>query len=473
MIVMKFGGTSVGSGERMAAVARLVRDWMQENGNVPPVVVTSAMSGVTDSLRSAAREAAGGHGDAYRDMRAVLSRRHKTAIETAISDPDRRDAAWQKVSDLLDLFENLCGAVHILGELTARGLDVISGLGERLSVPILAASLEEIGVKAVAIEATDLVVTDDQHGDAHPLFDQTAVRTRQVLSPTLEEGTVPVVTGYIGATVEGVPTTLGRGASDYTATILGRCLEAEEVWIWTDVDGVMTADPRIVKDARSLPRISYAEVAELAYFGAKVIHPMAIRPAVEISIPVRVVNTFHPTHPGTVIDAEGLPGVGVKGITAIRGLSLVTVEGRGMLGVPGVAARVFAAVAGCGASVLMISQSSSEQSICFVVRKADADPVIQAMEGAFSLELMRRDIDRIGAQANMAIIAVVGAGMRGMPGIAHRVFGALAQESINIVSIAQGSSEYNLSLVVEESDANDAVQAIHTQFGLGEEARDG
>jgi len=468
MIVMKFGGTSVGSGERIHHAAQLVHDWIQDREGDLPVVVTSAMSGVTDMLIKAAQGAAAGNGDSFHEARATLSWRHVEAIQQAISDPGQREALWNEVTELLDLFENLCRSVYILGELTARGLDVISGLGERLSVRIFAAALEQIGIRATPIEAVGLIITDNHFGDAHPLMEETKVRVRERLLPLLGEGIVPVVTGFIGSTVEGIPTTLGRGGSDYTATILGQCLDAEEVWLWTDVDGVMTADPRIVPDARTLPHISYAEVAELAYFGAKVIHPKTIRPAIETSIPVRVLNTFNPTHPGTIIDAVGMPDTGVKGITTIRGLSLITVEGRGMLGVPGVAARLFSAVAGCRASVLMISQSSSEQNICFVIRSEDVEPVVAALEEAFSRELMRRDIDRIWAQDKMAIVAVVGAGMRGTPGIAYRVFEALANQNINIVSIAQGSSEYNLSLVVEETDANEAVQAIHAQFGLGE-----
>jgi aspartate kinase len=285
-----------------------------------------------------------------------------------------------------------------------------------------------------------------------------------------------VVTGFIAATKDGVTTTLGRGGSDYTAAILGACLDADEVWIWTDVDGVMTADPRVVPEARTLPEISYSEAAELSFFGAKVLHPKTILPAVERGIPLRIVNTFNPSHPGTLIVAEaklrpelaeGPSEFAVKGITSIRGLSLVTVAGRGMLGVPGIAARVFTAVAQEGISVLMISQSSSEQSICFIIRQETVDRALKALEAAFETELARRNVDRIWAQNEVAIVAVVGAGMKGTPGIAAKVFGALGKHAVNVISIAQGSSEYNISFVVDEEDIETAVRDIHQEFGLG------
>jgi aspartokinase/homoserine dehydrogenase 1 len=312
-----------------------------------------------------------------------------------------------------------------------------------------------------------LIVTNGHHGDATPLKEKTIPLAREQLLPMVDNNVVPIVTGFIAATAEGEITTLGRGGSDYTAAILGQCLGSEEVWIWTDVDGVMTADPRIVPEARSLPEISYVEAAELSFFGAKVLHPRTMLPAMEAGIPLRILNTFNPAHPGTLIVAEGRPSqMSVKGITAIRNLSLITVEGRGMMGVPGVAAKVFGAVAQEGVSVLMISQSSSEQNICFVIQEHARNRALQALEQAFAFERARRDIERIWAKDRVAIVAVVGAGMLGTPGIAGKVFGALGSRNINIVSIAQGSSEYNISLVVDGGDADEAVRAIHQEFTL-------
>jgi len=287
--------------------------------------------------------------------------------------------------------------------------------------------------------------------------------------PMLEGGQVPVITGFIGATARGVTTTLGRGASDLSASIIGACLDSEEIWIWTDVDGVLTADPRIVPEARSLPEISYGEAAELAYFGAKVLHPKTMLPALGSNIPIRIKNTFRPEHPGTLITASAPSSpVGIRGITSVKGMALVTVQGHGMLGVPGVAAKVFSTVAREGISVLMISQSSSEQNICFVVPASSAERVIAALEGEFALERQRQDIDQIWAQNSVGIVAVVGAGMKGVPGIAARVFNALGSRNINVICIAQGSSEHNLSFVLAEPDIDEAVRAIHADCVQGQ-----
>jgi len=466
MIVMKFGGTSLGNGEAIKRAADIVCRTLKDKEQV--VVVVSAMSGVTDALLSAATSAAQGDGETFRRTRWVLSDRHRLAMTEAVSDEGARLQLMEEVEALLSDFEGLCRSIHVLGELTARGSDAVASLGERLMVRIFAAALREKGVRARAVEATEVIVTNGQHGAASPLMDETREAARARLLPLLAEGVTPVVTGFIAATQEGVTTTLGRGGSDYTAAILGACLDAEEVWIWTDVDGVMTADPRVVPEARTLSEISYAEAAELSYFGAKVIHPKTILPAVEQGIPLRIVNTFNPSHPGTLIVEETKPSeLTVKGITSIKGLSLVTVEGRGMLGVPGIAAKVFTAVAQEGISVLMISQSSSEQSICFVIRQEAVEDALRALEAAFELELARRNVDRIWAQEGVAIVAAVGAGMKGTPGIAAKVFGALGKHGINVLSIAQGSSEYNISLVVDEKDMEDAVRYIHQEFDLG------
>lgn len=310
-----------------------------------------------------------------------------------------------------------------------------------------------------------MIVTDDNFTSAEPILDATREKARARLIPLIDADVIPVVTGFIGATRGGILTTLGRGGSDFTGTILGAAIDADEVWIWTDVNGVMTADPRVVPDAQTIDEISYAEAAELSYFGAKVIHPKTIVPVAERDIPVLILNTFNPTHPGTrIVRAPRADARTVKAITTIRRLSLITVEGRGMQGVPGVAAKVFSAVARESISVLMISQSSSEQNICFVIEADATQRAIRALEKEFELERLRHNIDRIWAQEKIAILAVVGAGMKNTPGIAAKVFGALGDNHFNIISIAQGSSEYNLSLVVDERDADAAMRAIHTSF---------
>jgi aspartate kinase len=283
----------------------------------------------------------------------------------------------------------------------------------------------------------------------------------------LERDVVPVITGFIGATQDGTLTTLGRGGSDYSATIVGSCVDSDEIWIWSDVDGVMTADPRVVPQARTIEALSYGEASEFSYFGAKVIHPKTILPASEREIPLRILNSFAPSHPGTRILARPTPnGRVVKGITAIRGVSEVTVEGRGMLGIPGIAARVFTAVAHEQVNVLMISQSSSEQSICFVVPMDAAQRTLEALEDAFEYDILRHNVEHIWSTDGVAIVAVVGERMKGVVGIAARVFGALAERGINILTIAQGSSEHNISVVVDAEDVDRAVRAVHETFGL-------
>lgn len=462
-IVMKFGGTSVGNAERIAQVAEIVRSQVAKGDQV--VVVLSAMSGVTNSLLTSAQEAAGGSISSLLSTRAELERRHSEVIDKLVKTESERLSLRESTQYTLDGFEDLCSSIFVLGESTPRGRDAVASIGERLIVPIAAQVLKEYGLDPKSIDATQLIATDDVFGAADPIMETTRDRTLSKLGNLLEAGGVPVTTGFIGATRDGVVTTLGRGGSDYTATILAWALDADQVWIWTDVNGVMTTDPRVVPEANTLPEISYSEAAELAYFGAKVIHPKTILPAAEKNIPIRILNSFDPSHPGTLIVRDPRPTDSlIKAITAIRNLSIITVEGRGMIGVPGVAGRVFSTVAREQVNVLMISQSSSEQNICFLVESTSAGRAIQALVREFELERLRLNIERIWAQDHVVIVAVVGAGLRSTPGIAARVFSALAQKDINIIALAQGSSEYNLSLVLDEGDADESVRSIHAAF---------
>ncbi len=458
-LVMKFGGTSVGSPEAMAQVARLVARYREEWPRL--VVVTSALAGVTDTLLKAARTAAQGATDSIWAARRKLEAKHRAIVRELLPQGEN-DPIWYLIQNRLDSFTRLAEAMAVLGEATPRGLDAIAALGERMSAPLLARVLEVQGLPAVAVDAGRLIVTDDHFQAAHPLAEPSREQVHRHLLPLLEAGRIPVVTGFIGATAQGVTTTLGRGGSDYSASLIAALLPADEVWIWTDVNGVMTADPRLVPQARTVPRLSYREVAELAYFGAKVLHPKTIRPVVEAGIPLRVRNTFDPDGPDTLIlqHRDAVPGR-IMALTVIQNLAMVIVEGRGMLGVPGVAARTFTAVAQTHTSVLMISQASSEQSICFIIPQETASRVQAALEEAFQRELQRRDIDRIWVQPRVAIITAVGEGLRNTPGVAGRIFGALGRVGVNILAIAQGASEVALSLTVNQDDVVRALQALH------------
>jgi bifunctional aspartokinase / homoserine dehydrogenase 1 len=462
ILVMKFGGTSVGSVEAMAQVVDIVRQACGEWPGV--VVVASALNGVTNLLLDSAARSALGDREAYRPAAAELIKRHTEIIQALVKDTGQAAILEQEIRGLVDDFSSRCQAIAVLGEATPRALDSIAGMGERMCVQLLAVALNTTGTPAQAVEATRLIVTDDTFQSAHPDIEATMLRTRQALQPLISQGVVPVVTGFIAATPAGIPTTLGRGGSDYSAALLGAALPADEVWIWTDVDGVMTADPRLVPDARTIAELSYREVSELAYFGAKVLHPKTIRPVIEAGIGLRVCNTFNPGHPGTHLVAE-IPAAAtgtIKAVTAIRGLQLITLEGRGMLGVPGVAARTFGTVAATGTSVPLISQASSEQSICFAVPAESTRGVLSALQHTFAHEIANRDIDRVWATDEVAIISVVGAGMRSTPGVAGRIFQSLGEKEVNVIAIAQGSSEVSISLIVDAADTRKAVQALHT-----------
>lgn len=464
-LVVKFGGTSVGSAEALTQAADIVQELVRVRNRL--VVVVSAMSGVTDALIRGTHTAAAGDDQAYRSIVTDLRALHYRAVDALLLSDGENTQLLAGIDAYLDEFSTFCHSVFVLGEATARAMDAVTSLGERINARTVAALLRQRGLCSEAVDATEVIVTDDTFQNAVPLMEASRAQASTRLGPLLEKGVVPVVTGFVGATKMGITTTLGRGGSDFSAAILGACLDAGEVWTWTDVDGVMTADPNMVPEAQVIPTLSYSEVSELAYFGAKVLHPRTIRPIVERDIPLWVKNTFNPTSPGTRIvrEPESTPGT-VKAVTAIKGLSLVTVEGRGMMGVPGIAARTFSAVASQGASVLMISQSSSEQSISFVIPSDAVVPVVDAIEGEMAMELARRDVDRVWSLEDVVIVSAVGTGMRGTPGVAHRIFGALGEEGINVIAIAQGSSECSISLVVEADAAADAVRKIHEQVLL-------
>jgi aspartate kinase len=445
----------------MAQTAQIVQNQRAQSPRL--VVVTSALSGVTDLLLNSASAAARGNTDTYNQAVITLRNKHDAILKTLITDRVRQEEVRSEITLLILDFANLCQAISVLGEATPRALDAVASLGERMAVRLLASVVDNNGVPAQYVEATRLIITDDQFLSAHPDVPATQDATRAVLNPILDEGAVPVVTGFLSASHSGVTTTLGRGGSDYTAALIGAVLPADEVWIWTDVDGVMTADPRLIPDAATIEQLSYREISELAYSGAKVLHPKTIRPVIEAGIGLRVLNTFNPEHPGTrlVADKAASNGKVVKSVTTIRGLKLITLEGRGMLGVPGVAARMFAAIASTGTSVSLISQASSEQAICFAVPIEAVNKVIAAVHDEFYREIDGKDIDGVWATDEVVIVTVVGEGMKSTPGVAGKVFSALGNKNINVIAIAQGSSEVSISFVLRVEDARAAVQTLH------------
>jgi len=465
--VMKFGGTSLATAGRIRDAAELVRRYAA----LRPVVVVSAMGKasesvgkVTDALFGIARQArTGPRGrDAALSALAELEARHLSTLTELVERGPLAEGVQAAIAQRFSELRDFCIGVSLLGELSPRSLDAIAGYGEKLCSLLMAATLTTLGTPAEAVSAEELIVTDDRFQNASPDMTATTARSLARLGPLLEGAILPVVTGYIGATPEGVTTTLGRNASDFSATIMGAALHADEVWIWTDADGVMSADPRIVPTARTLPEISYVEASELAYFGSNVLHPRTIVPAVQLNIPLRIKNTLNPEHPGTLISAESPTSKHTaKAVTKINGLSLVTLHGLGMLGVPGLAGRAFSAVAAEGINILMISQSSSESNICFAIDQADVERTLRALKATFALEMLHHDIDVISAHHDVAIVAAVGRGMKGTPGVAGRVFAAVGRAGVNCLAIAQGSSELNISFVVEGSQAADAMRAVH------------
>ena len=463
MLVVKFGGTSVRDATCMAHVAGLIDDTRRRHGAL--AVVVSAMAGVTNTLFALARAAASGHEKQARGMLEELLARHLATVGELLRTPEERGQAEQAIRTVIEELGRYVRSIALLGEVTVRTLDLVAGAGERLSCALVAAALRERGVPAEAIPATELIVTDAHFGAAEPDLEQSRLRICQRLRPLVERGTVPVVTGYIAATPEGVPTTLGRGGSDFTAAILGACLEASEVWIWSDVDGILTADPNIVPEARTLAELSYADAATLAAFGAEVLHPKTVAPLMERGIPLRLLNTFRPEHPGTrVVSQPQADGPRPPAIISTHGLSLLGIAGNGAAWTPEVAGRALSALAKAGVEVLMFSQSFSERTLSLLVRQADREASLAALEREFGDDLRAGRLSRVAALSQVGTISVVGAPGGHGAGIVPKTFAALGRLNTPIVSVSQSASEYHVSVVVPEEDVDATVRFIHREL---------
>jgi aspartokinase/homoserine dehydrogenase 1 len=460
--VWKFGGASLSDAEAVRHALRLIK---AHRG--PLVIVASALFGVTDALLEGARRSRAGDTRAAAAAAATFLRRHRELARALVpAGPPRRRllvAADQQARE----YHEIARAVATLADLTPRATDTLVARGERAASALVAAALSAAGRRAERVDAAEIVVTDGYHGAAAPELGRTRRLARRRLRPLLRRGIVAVVPGFIGRSPDGTVSTLGRGGSDLTATLLARALGASRVVLWKDVPGILTADPRAVPDARLLPQMHHREAAEVAYFGAKVLHPRALIPLDGTGIALHVRSFVHPDRPGTEVSArKTLAAYPVKALATIRGQALVTVAGKGLMGVPGMAARTFAAIHAEGLSVSTIFQSSSESSIGFTLPEAEAGRAVGALQRAFRDEIQAGLVDGASARRGVAVIAVVGRGMPGTPGVAARVFSALAAARINVIAIAQGSSELNISFVVEEADAAEAARRVHAAFQL-------
>jgi len=468
MKVLKFGGTSVGSPSTISGLLQILLDYYQRGEQF--TVVFSAFSKVTDTLIDLANRA--GKGDEhYRKLFEKVQSRHFEAIQQLL-EPANRPAVEQHLTANFEALSNVLQGIYLLHEVSARSLDFVVSFGERNSAFIIAHAMRQAGIPTEFLDTRDVVRTDAHFGGAKVDFEET---NRRIRAHYAAHSAVQAATGFIGSTVDGITTTLGRGGSDYTAAILGAALDASAIEIWTDVDGVLTADPRRVKKAFTLPTMTYREAMEMSHFGAKVIYPPTILPALAKDIPLVIKNTFNPAFPGTYISnkaqviSSDTPGDGaICGISSINQISLITLQGSGLFGVPGVAARLFGALAQANVNVVVITQGSSETSITFAVSPAQSKAAMQAAETAFAYELRGQLIEPMKIEDNLSVIAVVGENMRYRPGIAGRLFQALGKNGVNIVAIAQGSSELNISVVIGAPDETKALNAIHEAFFLSD-----
>ncbi len=457
MKILKFGGTSLADPSAIRQVASIV-DRACCAGDV--AVVVSALGGVTDALLEAAELAAAGD-ERWRERSGALRDRHLEAVE-ALTEGQDRDALRVEVDTRVEQLDDLLHGVSLVRESTPRTTDRIVSTGELLSSAIVAGALRRAGIDAEPCDTRPLVLTDRVFGRAR--VDAAATADR-LLAHFDTHSRLQVVTGFLGSTDRGATTTLGRGGSDLTASLLGVALGADEIQLWTDVSGVMSTDPRVVSDAFPIPHLSYDELMELSHFGAKVVYPPTVHPARVAGIPIVIRNTFEPEAPGTRVTADGAGAGGtVRGLASIPQVALMRLEGDGMVGVPGIAQRLFGALAGAGISVALISQASSEHSICFAIDPADADEACRAVDVEFALERGAGLVEPLVAERELAIVAVVGQGMCRAVGIAGRLFSVLGSAGVNVRAIAQGSSELNVSLVVAADARDRALAILHDRF---------
>ncbi len=467
LLVMKFGGTSLGSPDRIRAAAELCRR-AAESYRV--VTVVSAMSQVTNQMLETFSRAEVSDEDAVETNLAALEAKHLDAMRE-LAPLERHDAIGKRIGEIMRGYARIARGMLLLRERPPRAIDEAVATGEKLSALLLTELLENLGTPSEAVDGSQVIVTDDVFGSASPLMDETRAAAHARLNPLLEAGKLPVVTGFNGATVDGAPTTLGRGGSDFSAAIIAAALDADQLWIWTDVDGILTGDPRIIEDARVLPAVTYNEAAELAYNGAKVLHPRTLQPLVDKGIPVWIKNSFRPELGGTKISAEVCERRGVRAITSLPHVTLISIEAVSLTQSGAqLMSRALAAAARAKVEVLLLTRSSFRQNFCMLVRTDEVDDVMESLREELALELAHGYVHPIDIDHSVGLLAAVGEGMKGTSGLAGSLFTAISQRNVNIIAIAQGSSELTIAVVVRQNQLEEGVRAIHAACKLGEAA---
>ena len=463
MKVLKFGGSSVGQPDRIRGIVDILKGYYASGDHF--TVVFSAFGGVTDTLIEMSERAARGD-DHYGYLFQQFTDRHREAIRELLEDTPLYTITIEQLRRSHEVLKNLLYGIFLVREASPRTMDYVLSFGERSSSYIISQAMQQAGIPSEFLDARRVIKTDKTFGNAKVNFEKTYQKIREHY---LENPKVQVVTGFIASAKGGLTTTLGRGGSDYTASLLAAGLDASVIEIWTDVSGVLTADPRRVKKAFTIPSMTYAEAMEMSHFGAKVIYPPTLMPALQRRIPLYIKNTFAPDFTGTRVSEESNPeGTAVRGISSINDVALCTVSGTGMFGVPGIAGRIFGALAQAGINIILITQGSSEHAISFAVQPAAADRAREVVEEAFAFEIDRAVVNRVKVERELSVVAIIGENMRYQPGISGRLFRALGQNGINAVAIAQGSSELNVSVVIAKDDETKALNALHEAFFLSD-----
>jgi aspartate kinase len=459
-LVIKYGGTSISTAKDIQSVAKYIN--LQSNKH-QILVVCSAISGTTDDLIEISESIKKENKSKAEQLVSTITNRHKQLAKQTIKKPNVRKKLLTKLdSDFAELLALIDGMV-LLGEVTPRSMDYLISFGERLSIQLVSFALNDSGKKSTPLTGKEIgIVTDSNFGESNPLMDTTRLRVSKTVDTLFSKKIIPVVGGFTGADQHGHVTTFGRGGSDYSATTIGSCIKANEIWLMSDVDGLMTADPKIVKNAKLLKEVSYIEAIEMAQFGAKQIHPRTFEPLLAKKIPMKIRNSFNVKNEGTLVTASSSAKNTVKCVSNVQNNGLIDIQGGSMVGTPGTAAKIFATLAKIGINVMMISQNPSESSITIVVKNTDLDRAVSILE----MELLGKIIKKLDVTTGVAIIALIGSGMRGTVGVASKVFGAIEKNKVNVSMITQGSSELNLAFIVKNSDTNAAVRALHNAFAL-------